>query len=119
VVFGSNDMYSSSPDFSDNRYFTNFYLTSTKNLSYNNHKLGATFGYVKGFSDKNDDSGIFGGISYSPPLLPYLQLMAEYDSKVFNAGTSLLLFKHIYIFGMAHDLKQLTGGFAFLVYLNK
>ena len=119
VVIGSNDMYSSSQGFTVDRFFTSFYLTATKNLSYNNHKFGATAGYVYELSKSNYVSGVFGGISYSPSFLPYLQLMAEYDSRVFNGGASLLLFNHIYLFGMAHDLKQLTGGFAFLVYLNK
>ncbi len=126
LVFGSNDMYSSKSaalfelpaETSGNRFFSSFYLTGTKNIALGEHNLSGTIGFIRGLSKNNPNAGFFGGLSYSPPVLPQLKLMAEYDSKVFNTGAGLLLFKHLYLFGMAHELKRFTGGFACFVYLN-
>ena len=39
--------------------------------------------------------------------------MAEYDSKYFNVGVSILFLKHIYIFGLLQGMESFSGGFAF------
>lgn len=119
IVAGSNDIYSSVNGFSGNRYFSNFYLAATKNILHNNHLISATLGYAPGIFRNKDLSGIFAGISYAPPFLNELKLMAEYDTKGINAGVSFFAFNHIYVFGMAHKMKQITGGFALLIYLNR
>jgi hypothetical protein len=62
--------------------------------------------------------GLFGGASFSPGFFRQLIVMAEYDTKAINAGASLLLFNHLYIYSFAYNLKYLTGGIAYKFYLK-
>ncbi len=119
IVIGGNDFFSSTIGLDANKYFGGIYLAATKNFSHNKHNFNITLGYAPGVFTNKALAGIFGGISYSPALLPQLKLMAEYDTKVINAGASVLLFNHIYLFGMIHELRRFAGGFAFLLFLNK
>lgn len=119
MVIGNNDIFSSAEGFSTDRNFSNFYLAATKNFIHNNNRFSTTLGYAPGIFANKELSGIFGGISYAPAFLPQLKLMAEYDTKVINAGASVLLYNHLYIFGMAHELRRFAGGFTILIYLSK
>ena len=97
------------------KYFSSVYIVSTKNFTLEKHLFSVTAGYLPDISKTEFMTGLFGGISYSPAKLKSVKLMAEYDTRVFNAGASVLLFKHFYIYGMAHELKRFAGGFAFTI----
>lgn len=118
LVIGNNDIFSSAEGFSTDRNFSNFYMVATKNVVHGNNRFSTTLGYAPGIFKNKELSGIFGGISFSPAFLPQIKLMAEYDTKVINAGASVLLLNHIYVFGMAHKMRHLVGGFAFLICIN-
>lgn len=121
VVIGSNDIYSNTVgdlQISERVLFNNIYLVATKNFKPGSHSISSTLGYAHSFGDEKLISGIFGGVSWSPSFFSPLNLMLEYDTKALNAGASILLFNHLYLFGMAHDLKRFAGGFAFLIYLR-
>jgi hypothetical protein len=119
LVIGSNDIYSSRGGFTVNKYFTSFYAVGTKKITVADQKLDATLGYMYSAAHDSLSSGIVGGLSWSPLVFPSLKLMAEFDSNAFNAGVGLLLFKQIYLYGMAHELKRFSGGFALLIDLKK
>ena len=114
IVIGGNDIYTTSQ--SGNQYFKSLYLVGTKTLSIGRSSAGLSLGYLTGFSDDERSSGLFGGLSFSPAFLRSLSLMTEYDSRYINAGASVLLFRHIYLYGFAADLRQFAGGVAIRLY---
>ncbi len=67
---------------------------------------------------KQNLNGVFGGISFVPAICPNISLMAEYDADVISAGADILVWNHLYIFGMAYDLKFLSGGLSYRIYLK-
>lgn len=111
VVVGSNDIYSSTGGFSVNRYFTNFYMVSTKSFLINESIVETSAGYFHNASKSSQSGGFFCGMSLSPGYLRALDLIAEYDSNGINTGAGVLIFKHLYLYSMAYDLKHFTGGF--------
>lgn len=116
LVVGGNDIDISYKG--ENQFFSTFYLVSTKNIEFSRQRIATTLGYAHQLKDYTNFSGFFGGISFQPlNNLPVL-VMAEYDTHAINAGVSATLFKHLYLYGMAYDMKYLAGGFRFIIYLK-
>lgn len=119
LVVGGNDLYSSSGRQSG--YFNALYAVASKNITIRKIYLNCTMGYAHQGSGKvrqGNLKGLFGGTAVSYADLPGLQLMAEYDSQALNAGASLLLFRHLKLFGLLYDMHTPAGGIALLVNLN-
>ena len=117
-VIGGNDIFSTSGQ--EATYFNFIYGVVTKNLKLGESTLGLTTGFAhEGWGGLKDGNmkGIFGGVSFSPGILPPLRLMAEFDSHAYNIGSSMLLFKHFFLYGMLHDMKNPAGGFAVFIFL--
>lgn len=68
---------------------------------------------------KQNLNGFFGGICFVPEICPNIRLMAEYDADVISTGADILVWNHLYIYGMAYDLKYLSGGLSYRIYLKK
>lgn len=117
VVAGGNDLYSTGHGISNN-FFNSIYGVATKHLVLNNNRIGFTLGYGTGGVRNENLNGIFGGIDFVPEFLPSMKLMADYDAEVINAGAEILFFKHLYLYGMAYDLKYFAGGLAYRIYLK-
>ena len=115
-VVGVNDIYSLRPK-PVNQYFSSMYLVTSKNLFWSKNRLEISVGYGFKAFKHNQITGIFGGMAFSPGCFKSLRLMAEYDSKVVNAGGSITLFNHLQIVVFAYDLTYLAGGLAYKVYL--
>lgn len=113
IVLGANDLLTSAK--SGNQYFGAFYAVATKNFLVKKNEIGATFGYAMPFFDNSQFVGFFGGVSFSPSFLRQLTLMAEYDSRNFNIGASVLFFKHLYLFALLQGMESVSGGVAFKV----
>lgn len=107
VVAGGNDIYTSSEK--GNRYFSTFYVVTTKNTNYAKLHGQASLGYRFEENKSSRLSGIFGGVSISPQLLSPLEFIAEFDSKVLNAGLALTLFDQLRAVVFAYDLEYVTG----------
>jgi len=114
VVIGGNDIYTTSG--SGNQYFRSLYIACTKTFSIDGYLTGISIGYAPGNLSNTNFSGLFGGISFSPAFFRSLRIIADYDTKYLDAGASLLLFRHFYLYGFASDLKQFAGGIAFKLY---
>lgn len=117
-VIGGNDVYSSAG--TKSTYFNALYAVASKNFTRGSSKIGLTLGYGhQGFGKltRGNLSGPFGGVSFSPGFFTPLRLIGEYDSNAVNAGASVLLWRHLFLFGMLHNLKTPAGGFAVFVYL--
>lgn len=117
VVAGGNDLYTSSSGLGS-EYFNSIYGVATKHLVLNNNRIGFTLGYGTGGVRNENLNGIFGGIDFNPAFLPNMKLMTEYDAEVISAGAEILFFKHLYLYGMAYDLKYFAGGLAYRIYLK-
>jgi hypothetical protein len=114
IVIGGNDIYTTSQ--SGNQYFKSIYITGSKTFNLGGSLARVSLGCLSDFSNDNMDYGPFGGLSFSPAFLKSLSLIAEYDSRYINAGASILLFRHIYLYGFAADLRQFAGGIAIRLY---
>jgi hypothetical protein len=116
LVFGANDVFAFTPK-PDNQYFGSVYVVASKNFVWNKNRLETSVGYGFEAFKHNQITGIFGGMAFSPGCFKSLRLMAEYDSKVVNAGGSITLFNHLQIVVFAYDLTYLAGGLAYKIYL--
>jgi hypothetical protein len=117
-VIGGNDIYSTVNPGAG--YFNSLYGVITKNIYYRSSKVGLNAGFAgkySGNSYSKNMKGLFGGVSLSPGFAPSLQLIGEYDTHAFNAGASVLLFRHFFFYGMLYDMHTPTGGLAVFLYL--
>ena len=114
IVIGGNDIFTTSQ--SANQYFKSFYIAGSKTFNLGGSLARVSLGCLSDFANDDVDFGPFGGLSFSPAFLKSLSLMAEYDSQYINAGASILLFRHIYLYGFAADLRQFAGGVAIRLY---
>jgi hypothetical protein len=112
VVLGVNDVITTVQR--GNQYFGALYAVATKNILVKRNEIGFSLGYAAPFSYFRDNqfTGIFGGVSFSPSFLRQLTLMAEYDSRNFNVGGSVLFFKHLYVFALLQGMESVSGGAA-------
>jgi len=110
LAIGGNDIYTTVTG--GGQYFWTLYIAASKHFKLGKNLLIASAGYAPPYFQNKDLNGVFGGISFSPSFLPEVNIIAEYDSRAYNAGGSILLFKHLFLFGMAYDLKQFAGGIA-------
>ena len=110
LVLGGNDIYTSGG--SVNQYFGSMYAVATKTLAWKENRLGVSIGYGPDLFGKGQLQGVFGGLSYSPSFLKHLELMVDYDTHVFNAGASVLLFNHLYLHAFLSDFNTLVAGAA-------
>jgi hypothetical protein len=117
VVVGGNDVYTSSSG-NGNQNFGVVYAVATKNFHLADGNLSATLGYGIDVFEKNQYEELFCGIAFSPGFFRQISFIAEFDSKVWNTGGTLLLFDHLYFHTFAYDLKYLCGGIAYKVYLK-
>jgi len=113
IVLGVNDIFTQARK--GNQYFGAIYAVATKNLPVKKSEFGFTIGYAYPYFKNNQFTGIFGGITFSPSFLRQFTLMAEYDSKNFNIGGSILFFKHLYLFALLQGMESVSGGAAFKV----
>lgn len=119
IVIGGNDIYTSTVS-GGNQYFGAVYMVATKNAEFNKvFTLSATLGYGLDSFERNQYEGFFGGIALVPGFFKPLTLMAEYDTKVINAGASIFFFNHLHIYAFAYDLKFFCGGVQYKVYMKK
>jgi hypothetical protein len=116
IVIGSNDAFQ--PDsYGGNQFFVSTYVVLTKHIPVKKSEFAITLGYGYNFQEQTGFEGLFGGVSFSPGFLRQMNLIAEYDGRNFNLGGNVLFFKHLFVFGMVHDLKHFSGGLAYRLYL--
>ncbi|MDR3061615.1 MAG: YjbH domain-containing protein [Dysgonamonadaceae bacterium] len=119
VVIGSNDILTSkfstiiNNDRKDNQFFGSVYGVATKNLSISDNTVGLTFGYEYATDRMSQFTGILAGIRFSPAFYTPLSLIVEYDADNMNIGTSVLLFKHIYLQVFTSEFKNISAGIAY------
>jgi hypothetical protein len=114
IVLGGNDILTTISR-ERNQYFGAVYVVAGKNLAVKKSEFGFTIGYAYPYFKNSQFVGFFGGVSFSPSFLRQITLMAEYDSKNFNIGGSVLFFKHLYVFALLQGMEGLSGGVAFKV----
>ena len=115
IVLGVNDIFTQASK--GNQYFGALYAVATKNIPVKKSEFGFTLGYAYSYSyfRNNQFTGVFGGVTFSPSFLRQLTIMAEYDSRNFNIGGSVLFFKHLYVFALLQGMESVSGGAAFKI----
>jgi hypothetical protein len=112
LVLGMDDIYTSSTG-TGNQYFASSYVVSSKTFSTRAHLFRLTAGYGFNPKDRNRLKGAFGGLSYTPQRFSFVSLMAEYDTRKINLAASLLLWKHLSLYGGWYGTQQLAAGVAY------
>ncbi|MDD3272720.1 MAG: YjbH domain-containing protein [Bacteroidales bacterium] len=114
VVIGSNDVISTASLVSyaqGNKYFGTHYIALTKHFNFGENSLGLHAAYNIPVSvHVMQKFPISGGVSFSPSFLKELNIIAEYDSRDFNIGANVLLFKHLYFQFFMNELKYPVFG---------
>lgn len=111
IAIGVNDPFS---DANGENYLSKIYGMATKTVELGNeNRIAATIGYYYPLKQKEmlrTHEGVCGGISYTPGFCKELKVMAEYDSKRFNVGAAIRLWKHLSIHAFTSDFKCIAGG---------
>lgn len=104
VTLGLHDVSEALGGTSANPWFLATYFVTTKNFKVNSFNIVPSIGYAFDFIDSSLPpvfDGVFGGVEISSNHLPFLSLVGEYDSKVFNAAIKAFVFDHIqFSFGL-------------------
>ncbi len=115
VLVGGNDIYSSSPG-QANKFFTTYFV-ATKNFAGSWYLLETSVGYGPELFRTNRIKGMFGGVSFSPGMIPAVKLIAEYDSEAVNVGSSFLFCNRLQLIFFLYDMNYPTGSLVYKVYL--
>ncbi|RKD91991.1 YjbH domain-containing protein [Mangrovibacterium diazotrophicum] len=112
LLLGMNDFYTHTAE-ENNQTFASIYLVSDKTLPIQDHRLKLTLGYGFRFKGKSNLNGLFGGLRFYPAKLNWLELLAEYDSKHLNCAVSVLLWKHLSLYGGWYGIGEPAAGLAY------
>lgn len=111
IAIGTNDPFSEA---SGENYLSKVYGMATKTFDLGRgNRIAATAGYYYPLKQKamlRTHDGICGGISYTPGFCQELKVMAEYDSKRFNIGAAVRLWKHLSVHAFTSDFNCIAGG---------
>ncbi len=116
IVIGSNDVLTTSDMTklfvpAGNKYFGTHYIALSKHFSLNGNKLGFHSAYnILSSQHQKINFPISGGVSFSPAFYNKVSLIAEYDTRNFNLGGNILIFKHLYLQIFVQDFKHLSFG---------
>jgi hypothetical protein len=115
-LIGMDDAYTSSTG-NGNQNFASSYIVTDKTLIIAHQNFRFTLGY--GFNPRDRDrlKGVFGGVCFTPKSCSNLSLMAEYDTRKINLAGSLLLWKHLSIYGGWYGIDKPAAGFAYQFFL--
>lgn len=137
IVIGGNDVLHGSIEggnigtvegssINGNTFFQRYYIAATKHISWNG-EWGIHVSYVYSKRIGHKYNGVAVGLDYRLALpesslinkaLNNLRLMAEYDSKVMNIGTSYHIWKeHVNIIGELYNCKYPSIAAYFKIYL--
>lgn len=115
VVIGSNDVVSTASLFGyaedGNKYFGTHYLALSKHINIGDNIIGLHTAYNIPVSiHVKQKFPLSGGISFSPAFYKNLNIIAEYDTRDFNIGANVLLFKHLYFQFFLNELRYPVFG---------
>lgn len=119
-AIGSGDFITSIKD-KGPQMFASYYAVITKNLFANTEKpaLELTVGYAFKIGNARyyDMRGIFGGARIYHPKYQWLSAMIDFDSRYWNMGIRLFLFKHLHIMPVLRNGNIIEGNIAYWIYL--
>ncbi|MFA8451078.1 MAG: YjbH domain-containing protein [Bacteroidales bacterium] len=98
---------------SGNQYFGNVYVVLSKNIPIRKSKFITNLGYYSDLFSKGQSKGVFGAIGFAPGFYSDMNIILEYDSRVWNIGSTAVLFKHLSLTVFLYEFRYLTGGLAY------
>jgi hypothetical protein len=108
LVIGADDLFTQKAT----EYWGAYFGAATKSIhTRSGHRIATTLGwYLPRGKQRVFNKGLFGGIAYTPPFCQELKLMAEYDTRGWNAGGAVRLWKHLSIHAFTHEFKSISAG---------
>ena len=108
IAIGTNDPWADT----GHHIYASAWLVMTKHLDIPLTKGSwtANLGYSKAFDNSVMYDGILCGISYRPYLLPFAQIMTEYDTKGWNLGVEANLWNHLGIYCFTREFSAFNAG---------
>lgn len=115
VVVGSNDVLTTTSGIeagSGNKYFGTTYLALSKHFDLYGNTVGVHAAYNIPVSDYAQQKfPISGGVSFTPKFYKDLNIIAEYDTKNFNIGANVIVFKYLYFQFLLNQFRHPVIGF--------
>jgi len=117
VVIGSNDVLTTGTMLEaggGNKYFGTTYLALSKHFDLYGNTVGVHAAYNIPVSDYAQQKfPISGGVSFTPKFYKDLNIIAEYDTKNFNIGANVIVFKYLYFQFLLNQFRHPVIGFNF------
>jgi len=115
VVVGSNDVlttYTGVEAGGGNKYFGTTYLALSKHFDFYGNTVGVHAAYNIPVSDYAQQKfPVSGGVSFTPKFYKDLNIIAEYDTKNFNIGANIIVFKYLYFQFLLNKFRHPVIGF--------
>jgi hypothetical protein len=116
VVVGSNDVLTTGAGLGagtyGNKYFGTSYIALSKHFDIGGNKMGIHTAYNIPVSNYVEQAfPISGGVSFSPKFYKDLNIIAEYDTKHFNLGANIIVFKYLYFQFFLNQFRYPVFGF--------
>lgn len=97
-------------------WFLATYLVATKSLKANSLTIMPTIGYAPDIIDSSRPpifNGFFAGVELIESRFPYVSLVGEYDSEVFNVAVKTTVLRHFYFAIGLLDMRAPSGFFTY------
>lgn len=125
VAIGSNDLLTSTGKAyfrpgKGNKFFGVNYIALSKHFDVGGGKLGlhTAFNMLASVRQRIENP-ISGGISYSPSFAPTLNIIAEYDTRDFNIGANITIYRYFYLQAILQQGKYFSFGSHFNIPIIK
>ena len=102
--------------------FLTTYFVASKSIGVFDFTISPTIGYAFALIDISRPqifNGLFAGIELTPAQLPYLTIVGEYDSEMFNVALKTKVFGHLHFAVGLLDMQALSGFFTYSFNLSK
>ena len=116
VTFGLHDVSEALGGTSATPWFLATYLVVSKTIETNKFKIVPTIGYAPDIIDSSRPpvfNGFFTGVEVTVSEFPYLTLVGEYDSEMFNVAVKTNVLGHLHFAVGLLDMQALSGFFTY------
>ena len=116
VTLGLHDVSEALGGTSASPWFLATYLVASKTIDTGKLIIAPTIGYAPNIIDSSRPqifNGLFGGIEFTASQLPYLTLVGEYDSQMFNVAFKTTVLGHLHFAVGLLDMQALSGFFTY------
>jgi hypothetical protein len=116
ITLGLHDVSEALGGTSATPWFLATYLVASKTIETSKLTIAPTIGYAYDIIDSSRPqifNGLFAGVELTASQLPYLTVVGEYDSEMFNVALKTTVLGHLHFAVGLLDMQALTGFFTY------